>query len=66
MEQSFFSLFLSWFPFLALIVVWIIFMRKHRGTQAAYIDCMKKQVEQTERMAIAIERLAEAIEKRSR
>jgi ATP-dependent Zn protease len=64
LDQSFFSIILGWFPIIVLIIVWIVFMRKHRGTQAASIDYMKKQVEHTERMALAMERVAEAIEKR--
>lgn len=65
MEQSFISVVLSWFPIIVLIIVWILFMRKHRGTQAATIDYMKKQVELTERMAAAMERIAEVVEKRT-
>jgi len=64
LEQSFLSVFLGWFPLIVLIAVWIFFMRKYRGTQAATIDYMKKQVELTERMASAMERIAEAVEKR--
>jgi len=64
LEQSFLSVFLGWFPLIVLIAVWIFFMRKYRGTQTATIDYMKKQVELTERMASAMERIAEAVEKR--
>lgn len=64
MEQSFYSMLIGWFPIIALIAVWMIFMRKQRGTQAATIDYMKKQVELTERLAVAVERVADAIEKR--
>lgn len=62
MEQSFLSVFIGWFPIIALIVVWIIFMRKQRGTQATTIDYMKQQVELTERMAVAMEKIAETVE----
>jgi len=64
LEQSFYSMLIGWFPIIALIAVWMIFMRKQRGTQAATIDYMKKQVELTERLAVAVERVADAIEKR--
>jgi ATP-dependent Zn protease len=64
LEQSFLSVFIGWFPIIALIAVWLIFMRKQRGTQATTIDYMKKQVELTERLALAVERAANAIEKK--
>ncbi len=51
---------ISWLPLIALIIIWIFFMRKHRQTQVHTIDYMKKQIDLTERIAVAIEKIAEA------
>jgi preprotein translocase subunit YajC len=50
---------ISWLPLIALIVVWVFFMRKHRKTQNHTIEYMKKQNDLTERIALAIEKIAD-------
>jgi ATP-dependent Zn protease len=65
MDSTFISLLISWFPLIVLIAIWILFMRRTRSTQAVTIDYMKKQVELTERMATALERIAATVEKRN-
>lgn len=59
MDTTIVTTLINWVPLIALIIIWIFFMRKHRKTQMHSLKYMKKQNELTERIALAIEKLAD-------
>ena len=62
------SLLISWLPFVALIVVWIIlsrYMTKGRGPWGVMTHLYEAQVAEMRRMNALMERIAVALEKRA-
>ena len=62
------SLLISWLPFLALVLVWIILARnmtKGRGPWGRTNDLYEAQVAELRRMNALMERIAVALEKRA-
>ena len=57
---------ISWFPMIVLIAVWIFFMKRMKSPQdknIAYMEqqteLLSKHVQQSERIAIALEKIAD-------
>jgi len=57
------DVFINWFPMLLIFGVWMFFLRQMRGGN--YVDHQKKHVEIAIRQAVALERIAAALEKRA-
>ncbi len=65
MMETISRILVSWAPMIILIAVWIIYMKKVRGTQGQTMDHLKKQnelmehyIKITERMAVSLEQIA--------
>ena len=64
--DAFIKIFVSWFPMIVLIAVWIFFMRKMRGPQNQTVVYLKRQNELMEEYIKVSERIAFALEKISK
>jgi ATP-dependent Zn protease len=65
MMETLSRILVSWAPMIILIAVWIIYMKKVRGTQGKTMDHLKRQnelmehyIKITERMAVSLEQIA--------
>jgi ATP-dependent Zn protease len=65
MMETLSRILVSWAPMIILIAVWIIYMKKVRGTQGQTMDHLKRQnelmehyIKITERMAVSLEQIA--------
>ena len=64
--DTFIQVFISWFPMIILIGVWIFFMRKMKGPQNQTIIYLEKQnklmkeyIKVSERIAVSLEKISE-------
>ena len=64
--DSLVKILVSWFPMIVLIAVWIYFMKKMKSPQSKTIEYLGRQnellakyAESNERIAVALEKLAE-------
>jgi hypothetical protein len=65
------SLIVSWVPFIVLLIVWVLLMRRMRmnwgrsPSGATLVELTEQQLAETRRMNAALERIATALEKRA-
>ena len=70
MGSDLLSILISWMPFIALMIVWILLFRSLRTrwrsrSGASWVELTEQQVEETRRMNATLERIALALEKRA-
>ena len=64
------SLIVSWVPFIVLVIVWVLLMRRMRmnwwrsPSGATLVELTEQQLAETRRMNATLERIAVALEKR--
>jgi ATP-dependent Zn protease len=65
-QQSWISLLVSWLPFIALIVVWVVLSRgmQTRGPWAKTANLYEEQLVEVRRTNALLERIATALESR--
>ncbi|MDH3972720.1 MAG: hypothetical protein OEV42_00455 [Deltaproteobacteria bacterium] len=61
--ETFINIFVSWFPMILLIAVWVLMVKKIRPTQKESVSLMRKQAELLEQHLQQAERIASALEK---
>jgi len=61
--MSFSQIFVSWFPMLLLIAVWLIVMYKYGKKSQKSVSLLEENKELLERMVIANEQIARSLEK---
>jgi ATP-dependent Zn protease len=57
------DVFINWFPMLLIFGVWIFFLRRMQGGN--YVNYLKNNNDVAVRQAVALERIAAALEKRA-
>jgi ATP-dependent Zn protease len=67
MNQSYWDIFINWFPMLVLIGVWVFFLRRMGGMggKGYFTQYQKDQMAEMRRQSDALERIAKEIEKKS-
>ena len=55
-NQDWMAIFINWFPMLLIFGVWVVFLRRMQSGKAPYSN--------QARIAVALERIADALEKR--
>ena len=59
------GIFINWFPMILLIGVWIFFLRRMQGSKGYLTQYQKDCMALTERQAVALEKIAKALDKQS-
>jgi hypothetical protein len=68
MQGDWLSMLLSWWPFVVMIIAWIVVMRFSRprsASGATMIELYEQQIAETRRTNATLERMATALEKRA-
>ena len=64
-QKTIFDLFLSWLPFLVLIVVWIVLSRQMKARGQSFWSANEAQIAEMKRTNALLERIAVTLEKRA-